>query len=241
MNNLKLDILVIAAHPDDAELACSGTIASHVAKGYKVGILDLTHGEMGTRGTPEIRLQESELSSKILGLSVRENLGFKDIYFQDDKEHQLEIVKVIRKYKPEIVLANAVSDRHPDHGKGASLASHACFMSGLRKIETILDGVVQEAWRPKFIFHYIQNNYIKPDFVVDISDFWDKKIQSIKAFKSQFYDPNSKEPESFISSEGFLGFIEARAQEFGHSIMVKYGEGFTVERMVGVDDLFDLK
>lgn len=238
---MKLDILVIAAHPDDAELACSGTIASHVAKGYKVGILDLTQGEMGTRGTPELRLKESDLSSKILSLSARENLGFRDIYFQDDKAHQLEIIKIIRKYRPEMVLANAISDRHPDHGKGASLASHACFMSGLRKIETQLDGEVQEAWRPKFIYHYIQNNYIKPDFVVDISDYWDKKIESIKAFKSQFYDPNSREPESFISSEGFLGFIEARAIEFGHSIMVKYGEGFTVERMIGVDDLFDMK
>ncbi|RZS97741.1 bacillithiol biosynthesis deacetylase BshB1 [Cecembia calidifontis] len=238
---MKLDILVIAAHPDDAELACSGTIASHVAKGYKVGILDLTQGEMGTRGTPNLRLKESDLSAKILNLTARENLGLRDIFFKDDEVHQLEIIKVIRKYRPEIVLANAVSDRHPDHGKGASLASHACFMSGLRKIETELDGEIQEAWRPKFVYHYIQNNYIKPDFVVDISDYWDKKIQSIKAFKSQFYDPNSKEPESFISSEGFLGFIEARAKEFGHSIMVKYGEGFTVERMIGVDDLFNLK
>jgi len=238
---MKLDILVIAAHPDDAELACSGTIALHVAKGYKVGVLDLTQGEMGTRGTPELRLKESDLSSKILGLSARENLGFKDIFFQDDKVHQLEIIKIIRKYRPEIVLANAISDRHSDHGKAASLASHACFMSGLRKIETQLEGGVQEAWRPKFIYHYIENNYIKPDFVVDVSDFWDKKIESIKAFKSQFYDPNSKEPESFISSKDFLGFIEARAKEYGHSIMVKYGEGFTVERMIGVDDLFDIK
>jgi bacillithiol biosynthesis deacetylase BshB1 len=238
---MKLDILVIAAHPDDAELACSGTIASHVAKGYRVGILDLTQGEMGTRGTPELRLKESDLSSKILGLSARDNLGFKDIYFQDDKAHQLEIIKFIRKYRPEIVLANSISDRHPDHGKGASLGSHACFMSGLRKIETHWNGEAQEAWRPKFVYHYIQNNYIKPDFVVDISEYWDKKIESIKAFKSQFFDPNSKEPESFISSEDFLEFIEARAKEFGHSILVKYGEGFTVERMIGIDDLFNLK
>ncbi|EKB48507.1 bacillithiol biosynthesis deacetylase BshB1 [Cecembia lonarensis] len=238
---MKLDILVIAAHPDDAELACSGTIASHIAKGYKVGILDLTQGEMGTRGTPEIRLEESENSAKILGLVARENLGFKDIFFKNDEAHQLEIIKVIRKYQPEIVLANAVGDRHPDHGKGGSLASVACFMSGLRKIETEDQGVEQEAWRPKFVYHYIQNNYIKPDLVVDITAFWETKIASIKAFKSQFYDPNNKEPESFISSEGFLDFIEARAKEFGHSIMVKYGEGFTVERMIGVEDLFDLK
>ncbi|WP_113922158.1 bacillithiol biosynthesis deacetylase BshB1 [Cognataquiflexum aquatile] len=238
---MKLDILVIAAHPDDAELACSGTIASQIAKGYKVGILDLTKGEMGTRGTPEIRMQESEESSRILGISVRENIGFKDIFFKDDDPHRLEIIKIIRKYQPEIVLANAVSDRHPDHGKGGAVASNACFMSGLRKIETTLDGIVQDPWRPKYVYHYIQNNYIKPDFVVDITDFWETKIESIKAFKSQFYDPNNKEPASFISSAEFLDFIEARAREFGHSIMVKYGEGFTVERNLGITDLFDLK
>lgn len=238
---MKLDILVIAAHPDDAELACSGTIASQIAKGYKVGILDLTKGEMGTRGTPEIRMQESEESSRILGISARENIGFKDIFFKDDDQHRLEIIKIIRKYQPEIVLANAVSDRHPDHGKGGAVASNACFMSGLRKIETTLDGIVQDPWRPKYVYHYIQNNYIKPDFVVDITDFWETKIESIKAFKSQFYDPNNKEPASFISSAEFLDFIEARAREFGHSIMVKYGEGFTVERNLGITDLFDLK
>jgi bacillithiol biosynthesis deacetylase BshB1 len=238
---MKLDILVIAAHPDDAELACSGTIAAQVAKGYKVGILDLTKGEMGTRGTPEIRMQESEEASKILGISIRENLGFKDIFFRDDDSHRLEIVKIIRKYKPEIVLANAVTDRHPDHGKGGAVASNACFMSGLRKIETHLDGIDQAPWRPKYVYHYIQNNYIKPDFVVDITDFWDIKIESIKAFRSQFYDPNNKEPQSFISSAEFLDFVEARSREFGHSIMVKYGEGFTVERTLGITDLFDLK
>lgn len=238
---MKLDILVIAAHPDDAELACSGTIASHIQKGYKVGILDLTQGEMGTRGTPELRIQESNDSSTILGLTARENLGFRDIFFKDDESHQIEIIKIIRKYQPEIVLANAVSDRHPDHGKGASVVSHACFMSGLRKIETTHESKVQEPWRPKFIYHYIQNNYIKPDFVVDISDFWELKLASIKAFKSQFYDPQNKEPQSFISSAEFLDFIEARAREFGHSINTKFGEGFTVEKMIGVRDLFDLK
>jgi bacillithiol biosynthesis deacetylase BshB1 len=238
---MKLDILVIAAHPDDAELSCSGTIASQIQKGYKVGILDLTKGEMGTRGTPELRILESNDSSRILGLSARENLGFKDIFFKDDESHQIEIIKIIRKYQPEIVLANAVSDRHPDHGKGASVASHACFMSGLRKIETIYEAKSQEPWRPKFIYHYIQNNYIKPDFVVDITDFWELKLASIKAFKSQFYDPLNKEPQSFISSAEFLDFIEARAREFGHSINSKFGEGFTVEKMIGVSDLFDLK
>lgn len=237
----KLDILVIAAHPDDAELGCSGTIAAHIAKGYKVGIVDLTHGEMGTRGTSEIRLQESAEAARILGLSARENMGFKDIYFKDDEAHQLELIKVIRKYQPEIVLANAITDRHPDHGKGSSLASNACFMSGLRRIETVLDGVSQAAWRPKFVYHYIQNNYINPDFIVDISEHWDTKVASIMAFKSQFFDPSSQEPASFISSPEFLPFVESRSREFGHRIMAKYGEGFTIERFIGVKDLFDLK
>lgn len=236
----KLDILVIAAHPDDAELSCSGTIASHVARGFKVGVLDLTHGEMGTRGTPAIRLEESADASKILGLSARENLGFSDVFFTEDKDHQVAIARIIRKYQPEIVLANAVADRHPDHGKGGSLATKACFVSGLRMLETEWEGTPQEAWRPKAVYHYIQNNYIEPDFVVDITNFWDTKKASIMAFKSQFFDPNSKEPESFISSPEFMDFIEARAKEFGHKISVKYGEGFTVERVIGVDNLFDL-
>lgn len=238
---LKLDILVIAAHPDDAELGCSGTIAKQVAKGNRVGIVDLTHGEMGTRGTPELRLQEAEKAAQILGLSARENMGFQDVFFKDDADHQLKLIEVIRKYQPEIVLANAITDRHPDHGKGSSLASNACFMSGLTKIETWQGGVKQAAWRPKFVYHYIQNNYIQPDFIVDISEHWDTKIQSIAAFGSQFFDPKSQEPASFISSPEFLPFIESRAREFGHRIHVKYGEGFTVERFIGVSDLFDLK
>jgi bacillithiol biosynthesis deacetylase BshB1 len=237
---MKLDILAIAAHPDDAELSCSGTIAAHIAKGYKVGILDLTKGEMGTRGTPEIRMQESAASSGILGLTVRENLGFKDIYFKDDTPHQEAIARVLRKYQPDIVLANAITDRHPDHGKGGSLASHACFISGLRKLETDLDGVPQEAWRPKYIYHYIQNNFIEPELVVDVSAYWEIKKNSILAFKSQFHNPDSREPESFISRPDFLDFIEARAREMGHKINVKFGEGYTVERVAGVKDLFDL-
>ena len=236
----KLDVLVFAAHPDDAELGCSGTIASLVAKGKKVGIVDFTQGEMGTRGTPEIRLQESAKAAEILQLSARENLGFKDLFFKDDEAHQLKLVEIIRKYQPEIVLANAISDRHPDHGKGSSLASNACFMSGLRKIETKIDGNAQLPWRPKVVYHYIQNNFITPDFVVDITPFWQTKLDSILAFGSQFFDPTSKEPNSFISDPNFLPFVEARSREFGHKIMVKYGEGFTVERMPGVVDLFDL-
>ena len=237
----KLDILVLAAHPDDAELGCSGTIASQVAKGYKVGIVDLTQGEMGTRGTPKIRLQESDDAAKILKLSARENLGFKDIYFKDDEEHQHKLIEIIRKYQPEIVLANAVTDRHPDHGKGSSLASNACFMSGLRTIETSFGGKNQDPWRPKFVYHYIQNNFIEPDFIVDITPFWQTKIESILAFRSQFYDPSNSEPQSFISDPEFLPFIEARARELGHRIFAKYGEGFTKERFLGVHDLFDLK
>jgi len=237
----KLDILVFAAHPDDAELGCSGTIASHVAFGHKVGVVDFTQGEMGTRGTPELRLLEADASSKILKLSVRENLGFKDVYFKNDEAHQLKLIEMIRKYKPELVLANAVSDRHPDHGKGSNLATTACFMSGLRKIETYLNGVQQELWRPKFVYHYIQNNYVEPDFVMDITPFWQTKIDSILAFQSQFYDSSSEEPMSFISDPEFLPFIEARAREFGHKILTKYGEGFTVERMIGTDNLFELR
>ncbi len=237
----KLDILVIAAHPDDAELGCSGTIASQIAKGYKVGIVDLTQGEMGTRGTPAIRLQESDNAAKILKLSARENLAFRDIYFKDDEEHQHKLIEIIRKYQPEIVLANAISDRHPDHGKASGLASNACFMSGLRTIETSFEGKIQAPWRPKFVYHYIQNNLIEPDFIVDITPFWQTKIESILAFKSQFYDPSSAEPKSFISDPEFLPFIEARARELGHRIFTKYGEGFTKERFIGVNDLFDLK
>jgi bacillithiol biosynthesis deacetylase BshB1 len=237
---IKLDMLAIAAHPDDAELSCSGTIASHVAKGYKVGILDLTEGEMGTRGTPAIRLEESDVAAEILGLSVRENLGFEDVFFTEEKKYQVAIARILRKYRPEIVLANAVEDRHPDHGKGGSLVTKACFLSGLRRLETELGGVLQQPWRPKAVYHYIQNNYIEPDLVVDISAYWDVKKESILAFKSQFFDPENKEPESFISRPGFLDFIEARAREMGHKISVTYGEGFTVERVPGVENLMEL-
>lgn len=236
---MKLDILVLAAHPDDAELTCSGTIALHVAMGKKVGIVDFTQGEMGTRGTPELRLEEARKSAEILGLAVRDNLGLADTFFLNDREHQLAVIRKIRQYRPDIVLGNAVSDRHPDHGRGAQLAIEACFMSGLRKIETALDGEPQEAWRPKQLFHYIQSNYIQPDFVVDVTEHWDTKIASIRAFESQFFNPSSKEPETFISSENFMKFIDARGREFGHSIGATYGEGFTRNKQLGVRSLFD--
>jgi bacillithiol biosynthesis deacetylase BshB1 len=237
---IKLDILVMAAHPDDAELSCSGTILSYIAQGKKVGIVDFTRGEMGTRGTPEIRLQESNDATKILGLHARENLGLADGFFQNDQASQLILMEVIRRYRPEIVLANALEDRHPDHGKGAKLAIDACFLAGLRMINTIDSHSKSEqaAWRPKHVYHYIQDRYLEPDFVIDITEHWETKEQSIRAFKSQFFDPNSIEPNSYISSPDFLSFIQARAQEMGHKIGVKYGEGFQSQKTMQVTNLF---
>ena len=238
--DIKLDILVMAAHPDDAELSCSGTILSYIAQGKKVGIVDFTRGEMGTRGTPEIRLQESNDATKILGLHARENLGLADGFFQNDQASQIILMEVIRRYRPEIVLANALEDRHPDHGKGAKLAIDACFLSGLRMIHTIDSHSKSEqaAWRPKHVYHYIQDRYLEPDFVIDITEHWETKEQSIRAFKSQFFDPTSKEPNSYISSPDFLSFIQARAQEMGHKIGVKYGEGFQSQKTMQVKNLF---
>jgi bacillithiol biosynthesis deacetylase BshB1 len=219
----------MAAHPDDAELAVAGTIVDAIANGKKVGIVDFTRGELGTRGTPEIRLAESAAASQVLGIHARENLELADGFFQNDRESQLKLIEVIRKYQPDVVLANALEDRHPDHGKGAALAIDACFLSGLRKIETGLP-----AWRPKHVYHYIQDRYLEPDFVIDISAHWEKKEAAIRAFKSQFFDPNSTEPASYISSPDFLDFIKARAQEMGHKIGVKYGEGFQSQSPIQV-------
>ncbi|MCM8568327.1 bacillithiol biosynthesis deacetylase BshB1 [Gramella jeungdoensis] len=237
---MKLDILAVGSHPDDVELSCSGTIAKEVDRGKKVGILDLTRGELGTRGTAEIRDKEAKAAAEILGVSVRENLEFSDAFFENNKAHKLEVVKMIRKYRPEIVLCNAVEDRHIDHGKGAKLVSEACFLSGLIKIETNLDGEKQEAWRPKHVFHYIQWKNLKPDFVVDISGYIDKKLESVLAYSSQFYDENSKEPETPISSSNFLDSITYRARDMGRLINTEHAEGFNVERMVAVDSVFDL-
>lgn len=234
---MKLDILVMAAHPDDAELAVSGTIAAAIAQGKKVGIVDFTRGELGTRGTPEIRLAESAEASQILGIHARVNLELADGFFQNDQESQLKLIEVIRAFQPEIVLANALEDRHPDHGKGAQLAIDACFLSGLRKIETTYKGVKQTEWRPKQLFHYIQDRYLTPDFVIDISKHWSTKVASIRAFGSQFFDPNSTEPASYISSPEFLNFIEARAREMGHKIGVQYGEGFQTQKTIAIQDL----
>ncbi len=237
---MKLDILALASHPDDAELCTGGTLAKHIAMGYKAGIVDFTRGELGTRGTIEIRKQEAERASEILGLSVRENLGFADGFFRNDELHQREVIKVIRTYKPDIVLANAIYDRHSDHGRAAELAADACFLSGLAKIETEVDGKKQGAWRPRAVYHYIQSQFITPDLIVDISDYWDVKVASYMAYKSQVFDPESNEPETYISSPQFLKLIEARAVEFGNAIGTKYGEGYTVRRFPGVNNLLDL-
>jgi len=234
---MKLDILAIGVHPDDVELGCSGSLLAAISQGKKVGILDLTKGELGTRGTPEGRLQEAQSAAQILGVECRENVGMADGFFKNDEEHQKLLISYIRKFRPDLVLANAIDDRHPDHGRAAQLINDACFYAGLRKVITVSeDGVEQEAWRPKNVFHYIQDRYIKPDFIVDISAFMDKKIEAIRAFKSQFFVPtyNSNEPQSYISTPEFLEFIEARAKELGHAIGVKYGEGFTSYKALGV-------
>jgi len=237
---MKLDILAIGAHPDDVELGCGATMAKEISLGKKVGILDLTRGELGTRGSAEIRDIEASNAAKILNVSVRENLAFADGFFANDKKHQLEIIKIIRKYKPAIVLCNAVDDRHIDHSKGSSLASDACFLSGLIKIETKINGKKQDAWRPKQVYHYIQWKNIEPDFVVDVSDFIETKVNAVKAYSSQFYDPNSKEPNSPISSKNFLESIKYRAQDLGRLIGVEYAEGFTTERYAAVKSLDNL-
>ncbi len=237
---MKLDILVFGAHPDDVELGCGGTIAKHVSLGYKVGVVDLTQGELGTRGTIETRKQEATDASKILKLSVRENLGLKDGFFINDQPSQLKLIQAIRKYQPEIVIANAVEDRHPDHGKGSKLVFDSCFFSGLAKIETSDNSSTQIPWRPKKLYHYIQSQLIMPDLVVDISDFWKEKIESVRVYKTQFYSAASNEPETFISKPSFLAFLEARARELGQSINVEYAEGFTVNSMIGVDHLFQI-
>jgi bacillithiol biosynthesis deacetylase BshB1 len=237
---MKLDILAFGAHPDDVELGCSGTIAKEISFGKKVGIIDLTRGELGTRGSVAIRNAESEKATQILGVSVRENLDMRDGFFVNDEAHQLKIIEMIRKYQPEIVLCNAIQDRHIDHGKGSKLVSDACFLSGLRKIETIQNGESQQAWRPKVVYHYIQWENLKPDFVVNISGFMDVKMDSILAYSSQFYDPNSSEPESPISSKNFLDSVKYRAQDLGRIIGVAHGEGFTTERYLAVNSLSDL-
>lgn len=238
---MKLDILAFGAHPDDVELGCGATIAKEIAAGKKVGIVDLTRGELGTRGSAEIRDAEAAKAAAILGVSARENLKFRDGFFTNDEQHQKEIIKMIRKYRPEIVLCNAVDDRHIDHAKGSKLVSDACFLSGLIRIETEAEGIKQDAWRPKQVYHYIQWKNLTPDFVVDVSDFMQQKIDAVMAYGSQFYDPDSKEPVSPIATKNFTESIEYRAKDLGRLVFCDYAEGFTVERYLAVNSLSDLK
>ena len=239
---VKLDILVLSVHPDDAELGCAGTISKHVALGKKVGIVDLTRGELGTRGTPEIRDSEAKDAANILGLAVRENLGLPDGFFQNTPEYQIKVIEALRKYRPEIIITNAYHDRHPDHGRANELVEASAFMAGLRKIETFFNGEKQQEWRPRLILHFIQDRYITPDIVIDVTGQWDKKIESIMAYKSQFYNPDwQQEPQTYISSPEFIKIIESRAREFGKSINVEFAEGFTSRKILGVESLFDLR
>jgi bacillithiol biosynthesis deacetylase BshB1 len=233
----KLDILAFGAHPDDVELGCGGTLLGAIAEGKKVGVIDLTKGELGTRGTTSQRLKEAQLASEVMGLTIRENLGMSDGFFLNDKEHQFAIIETIRRFQPTIIFCNAPEDRHPDHGRAASLVEEASFLSGLSKIKTTHNGVEQEAWRPTQVFHYIQSRSLTPNFVVDISAFMDKKMESILAHSSQFYDPNSNEPETFISGTAFLEFVKGRAKELGQQIGVQYAEGFITKKLLGIGTL----
>jgi bacillithiol biosynthesis deacetylase BshB1 len=241
MSNTNIDILAIGAHPDDVELGCSGTIAKEIALGKKVGIIDLTRGELGTRGSAEIRDSEAKKAASILGVSFRKNLNFKDGFFTNDEVHQLELIKVIRKYKPKIILCNAIDDRHIDHPKGAKLVVESCFLSGLNKIKTNHDGVDQNPWRPENIYHYIQWKNLNPDFVVDISEYFDVKIKSVKAFESQFYNGNETVHNTPISTKNFLDSIEYRARDLGRLTGVEYAEGFIASRLPRIESISDLK
>ncbi len=238
---MKVDILAFGAHPDDVELSAAATLLKHIQQGKKVALVDLTEGELGSRGTIETRYEEAKAASKILGIEDRVNLKMADGFFEHSQENLMKIVEQIRYFKPEIVLANAVEDRHPDHGKASKLVSDACFLTGLVKIKTNLNGEDQLPHRPKMVFHYIQDRYIKPDFVVDVTGFEEQKFESIRAYKTQFFDPNSTEPQTPISGKDFFEFLRGRMSEFGRSIGVQYAEGFTVERIAGVDSFFDLK
>jgi bacillithiol biosynthesis deacetylase BshB1 len=238
---MKLDILAFAAHPDDVELSASGTLLKYIAEGKKVGIIDLTRGELGSRGTATTRSLEAENAGKLMGLSVRDNLDLADGFFDDSFDTKMRIIQQIRKYQPDIVLANAMSDRHPDHGRAGKIVADASFLSGLLKIQSAEDDIPQAPFRPQLLLHYIQDHYLKPDIVIDVSDFMEQKIEVIKAFTTQFYDPNFDGPETPISGEDFFDFIKGRMMTLGRPIGAKYAEGFTCDRILGVDDLFDLR
>ncbi len=239
---MKLDLLALVAHPDDAELGCGGTLVAHALRGYRVGVVDYTQGELGTRGDVPTRLAEAQAAAEIMGLAVRENLQFRDGFFENDEGHQLAVVHCLRRFQPEIVLTNATYDRHPDHGKGAALTTQAVFLSGLKKIETQWDGVLQAPWRPKKVYHIIQSRLLMPDFAVDVSHVWEKKMAAIRAYRSQFHtsDASAEGEQTFISTPDFMEFIEGRGREFGKNIGVQYAEGFTIGQPLGVSNLFDL-
>jgi len=238
---MKIDVLALGAHPDDVEMSCSGTLLAAAAAGKKIAVVDFTRGELGTRGTPATRAAEAAAASLVLGLSARENLGLPDGFFRNDREHQLPLIAAIRRYQPDVVLCNAIHDRHPDHGRAAQLAADACFLAGLRMIETLgEDGQPQAPWRPKNVYHYIQDRAIAPAFVVDISAHWLQKWASIQAYGTQFFNPASSGPATYLSNLEFSKFMEARAREFGHMIGVEFGEGFTVPRPVGVRGVSEL-
>ena len=233
---MKLDILVFAAHPDDAELGCGGTIIKHTSNGFSVGVIDLTKGELGTRGSDKIRLEEAEAASKIMNLTLRENLSFDDGFFVNDDLHKKVIIKKIRKYRPDIILTNAPSDRHPDHARASQLTIDSCFLSGLEKIDTN-----QKIWRPKAIYHYIQFNNLNPDFVVDITKQFDQKIDAVKSYKSQFFDPKSKENNTIISTKDFFDSIEYRAKDLGRQTSCNFAEGFISHQLPKLDFLNNFK
>ncbi|MBC9929611.1 bacillithiol biosynthesis deacetylase BshB1 [Chitinophaga qingshengii] len=237
---MKLDILAIAVHPDDVELGCAGTLMVHAQQGMKAGVVDLTRGELGTRGTPELREKEAQDAAKIMGLEIRENLGLADGFFRNDTMEQMAIITAIRKYQPDIVLANAMDDRHPDHGRAGKLIADSCFLAGLRKIETSVDGVPQQAWRPKQVFHFIQDRYHEPDFVVDITPVIEKKLDAIRAFSSQFLAPKDHEPQTYISGSGFFDSVVYRAKMLGKMVGVDYAEGYTSAKMIGIRNFADL-
>ncbi|MEN0047028.1 MAG: bacillithiol biosynthesis deacetylase BshB1 [Bacteroidota bacterium] len=238
---MKVNILAIGAHPDDIELSCSGTLLKHIDLGYSVGLLDLTRGEMGTRGTPELRMEEAENARKMMGTKFRKNLWMADGFFECSKENKLKIIEVIREHQPDIVFANALNDRHIDHGRGANIVAEACFLSGLQKIETKgSNGNLQDRWRPKAIYHYIQDRQLTPDLVVDITDYMERKIELILAFRSQFYNPDSKELETPLTSSDFFDLIKGKNKTFGRDASYAYAEGFNVTRTIGVQDLMKL-
>jgi N-acetylglucosamine malate deacetylase 1 len=233
---MKIDLLAFGVHPDDVELSCAGVLFSEKQKGKTTGIIDLTEGELGTRGSIETRYEEAAMAAAILKVDIRENLKMADGFFKNDEAHQRQIITVLRKYEPEIIICNAPEDRHPDHGRSASLVNDAAFLSGLLKIETVLDGNAQKPWRPKYVFQYIQDRYLKPDFVVDISTAFEQKMESVRAYKTQFYDPQSKDGnQTYISTPAFLDGIVARAAMFGKMIGVQYGEGFISKKMIGIN------